>query len=236
MIVMQETIGDTTKKLLHTAFILSLITIGYNIIEGLVSTFFGASDDTIALLGFGIDSFVEVVSGIGIAHMVWRMKRNPISETDRFERQALYITGFSFYVLTAGLVAGSVLNIIYKTKPETTVVGIVIAAISICTMWFLYQFKLKTGRALNSEPIIADANCTKTCFYLSFILLGSSILYEIFKINYIDIVGGLGIAFFAFSEGRESIEKARSGSLSCDCEGSCSQEPKDKPPVFIPPK
>lgn len=216
---MNTTAYDTqTAQLLKTAFILSIITVVYNIGEGVVSMFFGYADDTLALFGFGVDSFVEVISGVGIGHMVWRMRRSPVSERDRFERRALYVTGGSFFILAAGLVIGSVLNVIYGTKPETTFAGIIISAISIATMWVLYSYKLKTGRTLDSAPIIADANCTKTCFYLSFILLGSSVLYELFRISYIDIIGSLGIAWFAFREGKESIEKARSNSLSCSCD------------------
>lgn len=212
--------GPADAKLLKTAFILSIITIVYNVGEGLFSTLFGYADDTLALFGFGVDSFVEVISGIGIGHMVWRMRRHPVSERDRFERRALYITGGSFFLLAAGLVIASVLAIISGARPDTTMAGIVISAVSIMTMWFLYSYKLKTGRALDSAPIIADANCTKTCFYLSIILLGSSVLYELFGISYFDVAGSLGIAWFAFREGRESIEKARSNSLSCSC-GDC---------------
>jgi divalent metal cation (Fe/Co/Zn/Cd) transporter len=206
------------NKWLQTALWLSIITIVYNIIEGLVSVYFGSTDDTLVLLGFGIDSFVEVISGIGILHMVMRMKRSEVKDHDKFERLALRITGYSFILLSAGLVVGSILKVINKSKPETTLAGIIIAAISILTMYFLMQYKLKTGKALNSEAIIADAHCTKTCLYLSFILLISSILYEFFKINYIDIAGTLGIAWYAFSEGRESLEKAKNNQLSCSCE------------------
>ena len=71
--------------------------------------------------------------------------------------------------LAAGLIVGSVLKIIQHSKPETTLAGIIIAAVSILTMYFLMYYKLKTGRALNSEAIIADAHCTRTCLYLSFI-------------------------------------------------------------------
>ncbi|MBN2158201.1 MAG: hypothetical protein JW807_02310 [Spirochaetes bacterium] len=207
-----------TERLLKTAFILSLITVLYNIAEGLVSTIFGYADDTIALFGFGVDSFVEVISGLGIGHMVWRMRRSVVTKRDRFERQALRVTGASFYLLAAGLVVGSALNIMYRVTPETTVPGAIIAVISIITMWFLYAYKMKVGRTLSSEPIIADANCTKTCFYLSFILLSSSLLYELLSVSYIDLAGGLGIAWFAFREGKEAMEKARSGSLSCSCD------------------
>jgi len=207
----------TREQLIKTALILSVITILYNIAEGAVSTFFGYKDDTIALFGFGVDSFVEVISGAGILHMVLRISVNPPASRDRFERQALRITGISFYVLTAGLLAGAVLNILYQTKPETTIAGGVISLVSIATMWLLYYIKLKTGRDLGSQPIIADANCTKTCLYLSFVLLFSSIFFELFKIGYIDAAGALGIAYFAFREGRESMEKSRNDGFSCSC-------------------
>ena len=206
-----------SSKWLTTALWLSVITVVYNIIEGLVSVYFGSADDTLVLLGFGVDSFVEVISGIGILHMVLRMQRSEIKDFDKFERLALRITGIAFIVLAIGLVAGSILNIVNKTKPETTFAGIIIAIISILSMYFLMNYKLKTGKALNSEAIIADAHCTKTCLYLSFILLISSLLYEFFKISYIDIIGSLGIAWYAFSEGRESLEKARKKKLSCGC-------------------
>ncbi len=211
----------TKDKWLNTALWLSIITIVYNIIEGLVSVYFGNADDTLVLLGFGIDSFVEVISGIGILHMVIRMQRSKIENFDKFERLALRITGISFILLSIGLVAGSTLNLVNKSKPETTLAGIIIASISILTMYFLMNYKLKTGKALNSEAIIADAHCTKTCLYLSFILLVSSLLYEFFKISYIDIAGSLGIAWYAFSEGRESLEKAKKNQLSCGCGENC---------------
>ena len=209
------------SKLIRTAFILALITIVYNLIEGLVSIYFGMEDETLALLGFGIDSFVEVISGIGILHLIWRMKYSSVKNRDQFERQALKITGFSFYLLVTGIVLGSVLNIINDSKPDTTLVGIIISSISIITMYLLMKYKLKVGKALNSDAIIADANCTKTCFYLSFILLASSILYELTEIGYIDIAGSLGVAWFAFKEGSEAFSIAKSGNLSCSCESDC---------------
>jgi divalent metal cation (Fe/Co/Zn/Cd) transporter len=221
--IMQTQPNVNKDKALKLAFVLSLITIFYNIAEGLFSVFFGATDDTLALLGFGIDSFVEVISGIGIAHMLIRMKISEVDQRDKFERQALKITGYSFYLLTLGLIAGAIINIVKHTNPETTMAGIIISSISILTMYFLMMSKLRAGKKLNSDAIIADAHCTRTCLYLSFILLASSLLYEIFKIPYIDLAGSLGIAWFAFTEGRESLEKSRSESLSCDCCGDKHQ-------------
>ncbi|MBU2650386.1 MAG: cation transporter [Bacteroidetes bacterium] len=203
-------------KLINTALWLSVLTIVYNIAEGLVSIFFGLSDDTLALLGFGIDSFVEVISGAGILHMVIRMKRSGEEFHDRFERNALRITGYSFFLLAVGLIFGSIINITQGNNPDTTIPGILISVFSIGTMWFLMRAKLKTGKKLGSEAIIADAMCTRTCFYLSVILLISSGLYEIFRIGYFDIAGSLGIAWFAFREGKEALEKA-AGKTSCSC-------------------
>ncbi|MFN1834977.1 hypothetical protein AB2B38_006925 [Balneola sp. MJW-20] len=198
---------------------LSLITIFYNVIEGGISTWFGAEDETLALFGFGVDSFVEVISGAGIFHFVIRMRRDPDTTPDAFEMTALRITGTAFYLLTAGLITGSLFSIYYGQQPIDTTVGVFISVISIATMYLLYRLKLRTGRELNSDPIISDANCTKTCFYLSFILLGSSLLYKLFGIPFIDVAGSLGIAWYAYKEGKEAFEKARSRKLACaeDC-------------------
>jgi hypothetical protein len=203
------------NKLLRIALILGVFTIVYNLLEGIVSTYFGYEDETLALFGFGFDSFVEVISGIGIVHMIVRMKgrRNSVEDSDKFEITALKITGTGFYILTIGLIIGIALNIITKSVPETTLIGIIVSSVSIVTMYLLMNYKLKIGTALNSDPIIADANCTKTCFYLSFILLTASVLYEILGIRFIDEIGSLGIAWFAFNEGKESFEKVRNKSL-----------------------
>lgn len=209
-----------TKSKLKFAFILSLITIFYNIAEGVISVYFGTGDETLALMGFGVDSFVEVISGIGIAHMIFRMKYSKVQTLDEFERTALKVTGTAFYLLTAGLLIGSILNIVYKVKPITTLPGVIISTISIATMYWLMTSKMKVGKALNSDAIIADANCTKTCFYLSFILLAASGLYELFNLAYFDFLGSIGIAYFAFREGKESFEKAKSDNLLCNCEHS----------------
>lgn len=208
-------------RLIKTAFILAIVTIVYNIAEGLVSVFFGISDETLALLGFGVDSFVEVLSGVGILHMIVRMKKagiHDVNSNDKFERQALKITGTAFFILAAGLITGSVLNVITGVNPKTTIAGIIISVLSILTMYVLMRWKLRVGKKLHSDAIIMDANCTKTCFYLSFILLVASVLYELFGIGWFDIAGSLGIAWFAFAEGKESFEKAKSVSLGCHCE------------------
>lgn len=205
-------------NLLKQVYWLAVFTIAYNVIEGTVSIFFGLQDETLALFGFGVDSFVEVISGIGILHMVLRMQNSEVEIHDKFEKTALTITGYSFYILASGLVIGSTLNLYYDIKPETTFVGIFVSLISIFTMYLLMKLKLKVGKELKSDAIIADANCTKTCFYLSFILLAASGLYEIFGIQYFDIFGSLGISYFAYAEGKEALEKAVSDKIICNCD------------------
>lgn len=206
-----STVKQNTERQqwLKIAFWLSMVTIFYNMLEGVISTYFGMEDETLALFGFGVDSFVEVISGIGIAHMVYRMQTNPDAQNDRFERQALRITGFSFYLLAFGITASSILTIVAGGQPETTRVGIIISVISIITMYALVHYKMKAGKKLNSSPIISDANCTKTCLYLSLLLLLSSGLYELFRIPYIDAIGAIGIAVFAVKEGKEAFDKAK---------------------------
>ena len=205
------------NKLINTAMILSIITILYNLVEGIVSIFFGMTDQTLALSGFGVDSFVEVISGVGIFHMILRMKNTTAENRDKFESTALRITGYAFYLLTAGLISGAVINLVNGIKPSTTLAGVVISVISIASMYLLMNSKLKVGKQLNSDAIIADAHCTKTCFNLSIILLLSSLLYEITNIGYFDILGSLGIAYYSFIEGKESLEKAKNNELHCSC-------------------
>ena len=200
--------------------ILALITIFYNVIEGIVSVFFGFKDETIALFGFGIDSFVEVISGVGIWHMIRRLKQNGNENPDRFEKDALRVTGTAFYILAIGLAITAILNIYQGHKPETTLWGIIISAISISTMWALIHYKLKIGRELNSQAILTDAACTKVCIQLSLILLLASAGYELTRIGGLDSIGAILIAWLSFREGRESFQKAR-GNIVCGCKDNC---------------
>lgn len=210
----QRTRGDWYRLALW----LAIITIGYNIVEGVISVFFGFEDETIALFGFGLDSFVEVISGIGILHMVLRMRRDLSVQPDAFERTALRITGSAFFLLAASLFLTASINLYRGHAPDTTFWGIVIALISILTMYLLIHFKLKAGRALGSQAIVADANCTRACMYLSVILLAASAGYELTGFGSLDALGALGIGWFALREGREAFQKAKG--LAC-CDDDC---------------
>lgn len=198
------------------AFGLAVFTVLFNIVEGLVSTYFGYEDGSLALFGFGVDSFIEVISGLGIAHMVWRIRRNPDTNTDPFERTALRITGFAFYGLVAGLLAMSIYNTLTGHKPTTTIWGVIVSVISITIMWALVRGKRNVGRQLGSQAILADAECTRVCIYMSILLLVASVFYELTRIGYVDTIGTLGLAYFSFKEGRECFEKA-AGNLCCSC-------------------
>jgi divalent metal cation (Fe/Co/Zn/Cd) transporter len=203
------------QRLYKQAYLLSLFTIFYNVIEGVVSMLIGYSDETLSLFGFGADSFIEVISGVGIAIMIMRIKQNPESPRSKFEITALKITGSAFYLLSAGLFAGIILNIFTQHKPETTIWGIVISLVSIAVMLWLMNTKKRIGKKLNSEPIIADANCTKICVYMSIVLLISSLVYEFTGFTYADAIGAAGLIYFSISEGKEAFEKAKGKECSC---------------------
>jgi hypothetical protein len=207
-----------TDKLYKRAYYLSLFTIFYNIVEGLVSIALGYSDETLTLFGFGADSFIEVISGIGIAVMIIRIRKHTESAASEFEIKALKVTGTAFYLLAVTLAAGIIVNIIKHHKPETTFWGIVISLVSILVMTWLMISKKNIGKELNSEPVIADANCTKICIYMSIVLLVSSLIYELTGFAYADALGAAGLIYFSVSEGKEAFEKARG--IKCAC-GNC---------------
>jgi divalent metal cation (Fe/Co/Zn/Cd) transporter len=206
---------EHTEQLYKNAYSLSLFTIFYNIAEGLISMIMGYSDDTLTLFGFGVDSFIEVMSGIGIAVMIMRIRQNPESAKNEFEIKALKITGTAFYLLSAGLLVGIIFNVITKHKPETTLWGIIISVISIVVMLWLMSAKRRVGEKLSSEPIISDSNCTKICVYMSVVLLVSSVIYELTGFAYADAIGAAGLIYFSVSEGREAFEKAKGKDCCC---------------------
>jgi len=212
------------EKYLKLASFLALVTIFYNIAEGVVSVWFGAEDGAFSLFGFGLDSFVEVISGVGVWHMVGRMKASGGEGKDEFEKAALKVTGGAFYVLAAGLTATAAVGIYQGHRPATTFWGIIISSVSIASMWLLIHYKVKAGRALNSDAILADAACTRTCLRLSVVLLLASVGYELTGIGYFDSAGTLLIAWLSVGEGKEAFGKAKG--LACSCGGKCHAEAK----------
>lgn len=201
--------NPSEQKLFTQAYQLSLFTIFYNIAEGVVSMALGYDDATLTLFGFGVDSFIEVISGIGIAIMIMRIRKYPKSSKSTYEIQALKVTGTAFYILAVGLLIGIVLNLLNHHKPETTFWGVIISLVSIVIMTWLVLAKRNVGKKLNSTPILADSNCTKICIYMSIVLLISSLIYEFTGFAYADTIGTAGLIYFSASEAKESFERAR---------------------------
>jgi len=212
-----------TRKLYAWASVLALITIFYNVAEGLVSVYFGLEDESMSLFGFGLDSFVEVVSGVGIWHMIRRVRLSGGEQVDRFEKRALRITGTAFFVLTGGLAVTSIVDLYRGHRPENTFWGIVISIVSIISMWALIRAKVKVGNRLKSPAILADAACTRACLQLSVVLLVASAGYKLTNIGGLDSVGALVISGLCYREGKEAFEKARAGSFECTCGDSCKK-------------
>ncbi len=214
------------NKFWQYALWLAIFTIVYNLAEGLVSVYFGAQDETLTLLGFGIDSFIEVMSGIGILAMVLRIRRNPDAPRSQFERSALRVTGTAFYILAAGLGLTAIYNLLTAHRPTTTLPGLIISLISIAAMWALVAGKRRVGHALHSAPILADANCTMVCIYMSAVLLASSLIYQVTGFGLVDSLGALGLIYFSVNEGKEAFEKAAAlQEDECGDEGAQRQDP-----------
>lgn len=217
----------SANKYWQYALWLAIFTIFYNFAEGLISIYFGAQDETLTLFGFGIDSFIEVLSGIGILAMVLRIRQNTSAPRSQLEQTALRITGTSFYLLAVGLGATSIYNLFTGHKPTSTLPGFIISVISIAIMWLLVMGKRKVGRTLASSPILADANCTMVCIYMSVVLLASSLIYQFTGFGFVDSLGALGLIYFSVREGKEAFEKATGLEDACACsDDECKEESK----------
>ena len=126
------------EKLYKQAYNLALFTVCYNVIEGIISTFLGYEDKSLTLIGFGLDSFIEVVSNLGIVYMITRIRQNSESERTEFEKTALKITGYAFYLLCVGLLLGIILTLIEGQKTSKGFSGVLISLVSIAVMVYVY--------------------------------------------------------------------------------------------------
>jgi divalent metal cation (Fe/Co/Zn/Cd) transporter len=205
----------TESKLYNRALLFASFIVCYNIIEGIISMIIGYSDESLTLFGFGVDSFIEVASNLGVIYMIRRIKQNPLSSRAPFESTALKITGYGFYALSLALAVGIILSIIQQHKPLHTFWGIIISSISIGVMYYVATSQIKTGKALNSQAIIADAQCTMVCIYMSIVLLLSSFIYQFTGFAYADAIGAAGLIYFSIKEGKEALEKSE-GKECCD--------------------
>lgn len=193
---------------------LEYFTFAWNILEGAVGVIAGAMAGSIALIGFGIDSFIEVTSG---AALLWRINVDEdVHRRERHERLALRIVGASFLALAAYIAFESIRDLWQRNVPESSVTGIILACASIVAMPLLSRAKRKVGSELGSAAMNADAKQADFCTYLSAILLAGLLLNALFGLWWADPVAGLVMVPIIAKEGIEGIR----GKACQDC-GTC---------------
>lgn len=169
----------------------------WNVVEGVVAIGAGWRAGSLALVGFGLDSTIEVASA---AVIVWQFA----GLDDQRERQALRLIGASFFALAAYVSVQGVVDLVTASEPEVSAVGIVLAAVSMVVMPVLAVAKRSTGRRLGSATVTSDSRQTWLCTYLSVVLLAGLVLNATAGWWWADPVAGLAIAALALREGAEA--------------------------------
>ncbi len=183
---------------------LEYFTIAWNALEGLVAIVAGAIAGSISLVGFGIDSFIEVTSG---SVLLWRMSVDAdVHRRELNEKRALRIVGVCFLLLTAYIAYESVLDLWSRRAPEHSIPGIVLACVSLLIMPLLSRAKRKVGHALGSAAMHADAKQTEFCTYLSGILLAGLLLNTLFGLWWADPAAALIMVPIIAKEGIEGLQ------------------------------
>lgn len=186
------------RTLRRRALLLEYLTIAWNLVEAVVAVGLGLAASSIALIGFGFDSMIEVFAA---SVVIWEFRG--LKEDDR-ERTALRLIAVSFFVLAAYVTFESVRDLVGHTEPSESVPGIVLAALSLVVMPVLAVVKRRTGEAMGSATLIADAAETMLCSLLSLILLIGLVLNATVGWWWADPLAALGIAFLAAREGLEA--------------------------------
>ena len=183
---------------------LEYFTIAWNALEGLVAVVAGAIAGSISLVGFGIDSFIEVTSG---SVLLWRMSVDAeVQRRELNERRALRIVGVCFLLLAAYIAYESVLDLWSRRAPEHSITGIILACVSLVVMPLLSRAKRKVGHALGSAAMHADAKQTEFCTYLSAILLAGLLLNTFFGLWWSDPVAALIMVPIIAKEGIDGLQ------------------------------
>jgi len=194
-------------RLLARALRLEYVTVGWNVVEGFVAIAAALASGSVALLGFGIDSFVESASG---SVLIWRLlaERRATDEEriEHVERRARRLVAASLALLAAYVAWDSITSILAGERPQPSVVGIVLAAVSLAVMWWLARAKRRVGIALGSRALTADAFQTDACFWLSLFLLVGIGANALFGFWWADPLAALGMTVFI---GREALEAWR---------------------------
>ena len=182
---------------------LECFTIAWNCLEGVVAVIAGLVAGSISLVGFGVDSFIEVTSG---AALLWRMSVDADAHRrERNERLALRIVGVSFVALAAYIGYESIGDLVRRQAPEHSIAGIILACVSLLVMPLLSRAKRRVANALGSAAMHADATQTDFCIYLSAILLGGLLLNAIFGLWWADPVAALIMVPIIAREGIEGM-------------------------------
>ncbi len=180
---------------------LEYFTIAWNALEGLVAVVAGAIAGSISLVGFGIDSFIEVTSG---SVLLWRMSVDAdIRRRELNERRAVQVVGISFLCLASYIAYESAMDLWSRRAPEHSIPGIVLACISLAVMPLLARAKRKVGHALGSAAMHADAKQAEFCAYLSAIMLAGLLLNALFGLWWADPAAALIMVSIIAKEGIE---------------------------------
>lgn len=173
-------------------------TIGYNAIEAVIAIVAGAAASSAALIGFGLDSVVEVLSAAAVA---WQFTRK---DPERYEKPTLRVISISFFLLAAYVIVSALLSLGGVIEPEHSTVGLILTAISVIVMPAVSLFERRTGRELGSATAVADSKQTLVCAYLSVAVLLGLALNSLFGWAWADSIAALVIAGFAIREGIEA--------------------------------
>lgn len=196
-------------ELIKRALRLEYILIGYNIIEAIVSIGAGIVAGSIALVGFGLDSVIEVIAA---GTLVWRLRQHKCGDDEsesRIEKKALRVVAFTFFALAAYVTFASVKALWLKEAPYESQIGIVIAVLSLLIMPYIGFAKKKIARQIKSAALEADAMETILCSILSAILLVGLGLNSLFGWWWADPVAGLAMVLFIVKEGIEAYEESK---------------------------
>jgi divalent metal cation (Fe/Co/Zn/Cd) transporter len=174
------------------------ITIGYNAIEAVIALSAGAAASSVALIGFGLDSIIEVLSAAAVA---WQFTRK---DPDKWEKPTLRVIAIAFFALAAYVTVSSILSLTGTSEIQHSTVGIALTALSVVIMPVLSYIERRTGKELGSATAIADSKQTLICSYLSGAVLVGLALNSLFGWGWADAVAGLVIAVFAVREGVEA--------------------------------
>ncbi len=203
------TVGERSR-LLARGVRLEVLTIAWNAIEAVVAIGAGIAAGSVALVGFGLDSIIESISGIALyRRLALELRGASEAESEASERRALWFVGISFYLIAAYVAYDAATSLIRRSAPEASAVGIVLAAVSLVVMPLLAWAKRRTGTALGSRALIADAAETFVCAYLSFALLLGLGLNAALGWWWADPVAALLMLPLIVREGMEAIESAR---------------------------